>query len=172
MPQIGGVARNVRIEREGGEIVLRFVLEGESEGRVPVEMRGRRVLGVLDDGDRVEFTIRGQVRDRDGVARPDRIENLSTDSVVRVQRQGCLRQIGGLVISLALSILSGWLSTILLDALLYHNVPTVESFSLPPSESAPSFSAQPTLLPVAGVLVAVLVFFLIFVLPRLLRRRK
>jgi hypothetical protein len=171
MPQIGGVARNVRIERESNEIVLRFVLEEDGGGRLPVEMRGRRVLGVLDDGDQVEFNVRGQVRDRGGVARPDRIDNLSTNSVVRVQRQGCLRQIGGLAVSLALSIFSGWLSTILLDALLYQNAPTIESFSLP-DEAAPSFSSQPTLLPVAGVLVAVLVFFLIFVLPRLLRRRQ
>jgi hypothetical protein len=170
MPQLAGVARNVRIERESGEVVLRFVLESDGGGRVPVEIRGRRVLGVLDDGDQVSFSVR-QVRDRGGVARPDRIENRSTDSVVRVQRRGCLRQVGGLVVSLVLSIVSGWLSTVLLDALLYQNAPTIESFSLPEDGGA-AFSAQPTVLPVVGVLVAVLVFFLIFVLPRLLRRPK
>jgi hypothetical protein len=171
MPQIGGVARNVRTEREGSEIVLRFVLESDGQERLPVEMRGRRVLGVLDDGDQVNFDVRGQVRDRSGVARPDRIDNLSTNSVVRVQRQGCLRQVGGLLVSLALSIFSGWLSTILLDAILYQNAPTIESFSLPEG-GAEVISSQPSVLPIVGVLVAVLVFFLIFVVPRLLRRRR
>jgi hypothetical protein len=171
MPQIGGVAHNVRIEREGGEIVLRFVLEGGGQGRVPVEMRGRRVLGVLDDGDQVEFTIRGQVRDRGGVARPDRIDNLSTNSVVRVQRQGCLRQIGGLVVSLALSILSGLLSTVLLNAILYNTAPALEPYSLP-EDGVETIATQPPLVPIVGVLVAALVFFLIFVVPRLRRRHK
>jgi hypothetical protein len=56
------------------------VVETEEGGLVPVEMRGREVLGVLDDGDRVAVDRASPT----GTARPRRVENLTTNAAVEV----------------------------------------------------------------------------------------
>lgn len=91
--RVEGVARRVRTDNEGGGCVLRFVVETEDAGLVPVEMRGREVLGVLDDGDRVSFD-RGS---SSGTARPQRVANLSTNAEVEVSVPGRLGRWSGAV---------------------------------------------------------------------------
>ena len=164
MAEIQGVAHNVRIEQEGRNVILRFVLEAGAD-RIPVEMRGVRVLGVLDNGDQVTLTFRGGARGRDGVARPVRITNLSTHSVVRVARQGCLRTAFSFVFSVALSIVTGAFSTFLLDFLLGGFQLEPVAYTL---EEGPEAAAQEPIL-LIGVAVAIIVFFIVFVRPRLRR---
>lgn len=91
---VEGVARRVRIDDEAGGCVLRFVVETDEGSLVPVEMRGREVLGVLDDGDRVAFD-RGSPST--GTARPQRVANLSTNAEVEVSVPGRLRRWSGVV---------------------------------------------------------------------------
>lgn len=174
MAEIEGVARNVRIEQEGNSVVLRFVLEGEGE-RVPVEMRGRKVQGVLNSGERVRLIVRGSVvRDRDGVAHPAQINNLDTHSTVRVQRRGCLGNAAGFVLSALLSIGTGALSESLVEWVLRGGEePELVAFSLEEGPAAPpeAIADEPLLLiPVLiGVAVAVLIFYLLYLRPRLRR---
>ena len=89
-----GVARRVRIDNEGAGCVLRFVVETDEGGLVPVEMRGREVLGVLDDGDRVRFD---RAPSAVGTARPRRVANLSTNAEVEVTVPGRLDRWSGVV---------------------------------------------------------------------------
>ena len=84
MSQVEGTVRSLRSDHEGRNVVLRFVLESGQGDRLPVEMRGSRILGVLEVGDSVWFNLEGRdLRDADGVASPRYAENLSTDSVVQ-----------------------------------------------------------------------------------------
>ncbi|HEC24190.1 MAG TPA: hypothetical protein ENI95_14875 [Chloroflexi bacterium] len=166
MARVSGVARSVRLEREGNEVVLRFVLEGDGGDRLPVEMRGRKVLGVLDDGDRVELSVGRNVRDRGGVARPRDIANLTTSSTVRVVRRSFIGGVFNFIASLAFSVFSGWLTTVLLNALTYQE-PEIVPYSF--EEPAEAAGGDPILL-LVGVAVAGVVFFLIFIRPRLKRR--
>ncbi|GAB4477894.1 MAG: hypothetical protein Kow00124_21590 [Anaerolineae bacterium] len=171
MIQVEGIARSVRLEREGGEAVLRFVLEptGSAE-RIPVEMRGRRVKGVLTDGDRVNISA-GRLRDRDGVARPRVVQNLSTTSVIRVESRGCLHTALSFIGSLVASVLAGWLSTLLVGMLTLQE-PGIIAYSLeePGAPIEEAASGAPWLL-VVGFVVAAAVFLLLFVLPLLRRAR-
>jgi hypothetical protein len=91
---VEGVARRVRIDNEGAGCVLRFVVETDEGGLVPVEMRGREVLGVLDDGDRVRFD---RAPSAAGTARPRRVANLSTNAEVEVPVPGRLDRWSGVV---------------------------------------------------------------------------
>jgi hypothetical protein len=91
---VEGVARRVRIDDEAGGCVLRFVVDTGEGGLVPVEMRGREVLGVLDDGDRVAFDRASWAT---GTARPERVVNLSTNADVEVSVPGRLDRLSGVV---------------------------------------------------------------------------
>ena len=92
--RVEGVARRVRIDNEGAGCVLRFVVETHDGDLVPVEMRGREVLGVLDDGDRVSFD---RASSATGTARPQSIANLSTNAEVEVSVPGRLDRWSGVV---------------------------------------------------------------------------
>ncbi len=171
MTQVEGTARSVRLEREGGEVVLRFVLElAGSDERIPVEMRGHRIKGVLTDSDRVRISA-NRLRDRDGVARPQIVQNLSTASVIRAEHRGCLRTVLSFIGSLAASVLAGWVSTILVGALTFQQ-PEIIAYSLeePGAPIEEAASGAPWLL-VVGFVVAAAVFLLLFVLPLLRRAR-
>jgi hypothetical protein len=173
-----GVVLGVRTEAEGNDVVLRFVLQTEAGERIPVEMRGRKVLGVLSDGDRVRVHTSGaSLRGPDGVVRPAQIVDLSTSSVVRVAKAGCARQVLGFLGSLMLSVLAGVLSTLCVSMLTMGNLaasPISEGMGGEGEVPSPvEAAAEPSLLIplVIGLGVAAVVFFLTFLLPRLLRRR-
>ena len=173
MAEIQGTAANVRIEQEDKNVVLRFVLEAAGE-RIPVEMRGRKVRGVLDDGNQVRLIVRGgRVRDRDGVAHPARIEILDTRSVVRVQRRGCLGNAVGFVLSLVLSIGTGAISESLVEWMMRGgDEPEIVAYSLEEGPGAAAAVAdEPILLiPILiGVAVAFVVFYLVYMRPRMRR---
>ena len=56
MPKVTGIVQNVRIDQEGGSIVLRFTAQTDDDERIPVEMRGEKMLGVLEPGDPFRLT--------------------------------------------------------------------------------------------------------------------
>jgi hypothetical protein len=87
MASTEGIARRVQIQDEGVDTVLRFVLESDQAPSIPVEMRGRQILGLLAEEDRVSLSAEGSVRDQDGVARPNQLQNLTVDCRVRVSRR-------------------------------------------------------------------------------------
>ncbi len=163
MARVEGVARNVRIDREEDRIVLRFVLEVEGGDPIPVEMRGKKVLGVLDSGDRVAIHTRGEeVRGRDGIAHPYQVENLRTRSFVRVPLIILWEEIVKFLLSVALSALTGWLSSLLLSFL--TGISPVVVAATPGGEER--VGVQPLFFAV-GAVVGLAVFFFLFILPRL-----
>ena len=88
MAPIEGIARRVQIQDEGADTVLRFVLESDQAPKgIPVEMRGRQILGLLAEEDLVSLSAEGSVRDQDGVARPQQLQNLTVDCKVRASRR-------------------------------------------------------------------------------------
>ena len=88
MAPIEGIARRVQIQDEGADTVLRFVLESDQAPKsIPVEMRGRQILGLLAEEDRVSLSAEGSVRNQDGVARPQQLQNLTVDCKVRASRR-------------------------------------------------------------------------------------
>lgn len=115
MAQAEGVAQGVRVDQEGSFVVLRFVLQVAETERIPVEMRGKRVSGVLQEGDRIRLVSSDKsIRDSDGVARPKRVTNLSTSSTVSVPGGGMIGGMMSLVVSIGVSVLSGILSAVLI----------------------------------------------------------
>jgi hypothetical protein len=92
--RVEGIASRVRIDTEGSGRVLRFVVDTDDGRRVPVEMRGREVLGVLDDGDRVRFAA---AHTASGTACPRRVDNLTTAAAVEVPAAGRLDRVSGAV---------------------------------------------------------------------------
>jgi hypothetical protein len=68
--------------------VDRFDDEGRRLQPVAVEMRGRSIRGVLNDGDSVDA---GRVGD--GVLHPRKVRNLSTNSIVKVRRRSIIARI-------------------------------------------------------------------------------
>jgi hypothetical protein len=171
MAEVSGIAHDVRLDEEGNDVVLRFVLHAEGGERIPVEMRGRKVLGVLNSGNRVRLSTRGSsVRGRGRVARPTVVHNIDTASEIRVRGEGCFTQLFELVGSLLMSVVSGliiaWLSTFC--GLIAINQTVEYSFEEAPEAamSEPTIAIVPILI---GLGVAVLVFFLIYIRPRLRR---
>ena len=83
MPTEGTVSK-LQLSADRGTTLLRFVLEREGGERVPVVLRARRVEGLVHDGDRVELPDpeEGALRGADGIARPERLRNLTTASDV------------------------------------------------------------------------------------------
>lgn len=80
-----GVADKVRIDNEGDEVALRFVLRPAQGHPVAVELRGEEVHGVLDNGDAVKLSGMPPVQP-DGLQRPRLIENKTTGSTITVRR--------------------------------------------------------------------------------------
>ncbi|MBZ0294842.1 MAG: hypothetical protein K8L99_19935 [Anaerolineae bacterium] len=173
MASVQGTVHNTRLEQEGSQVVLRFVLQSANNIRIPVEMRGRKVSGLLDAGDRVEVNVRGRrIRDRDGIARPQLVRNLTTESVVRTQRHRRIVQLFrstlGFLFSSGVSIGSGVLVTLITDSLMMR--PRIATFarSAPPASSASSMLLSvPVLL---GIGVGIVLFFLIYLRPHLFGR--
>ena len=90
-----GTVTRLRIEVEGaGAVVVRFVLDGDDGERTPVEMRGERVLGVLDEGDRVAIDAQA-TRDRhDTTLRPLTLTNVTTGGTVELERPSWITRAG------------------------------------------------------------------------------
>ena len=82
-----GTVTRLRVEAEGADaVVVRFVLAGDEGERTPVEMRGERVLGVLDEGDHV-IVAEEEAGDRhDATLRPSTITNVTTGGTVELER--------------------------------------------------------------------------------------
>jgi len=96
-----GVVRDVKVrteqrgrsERKTDQILSFRIDRFDEEGRrlqpIAVEMRGRSLMGVLNDGDSVDA---GRVKH--GVLHPRRVRNLSTDSIVKVRRGSAAGALG------------------------------------------------------------------------------
>jgi hypothetical protein len=83
-----GTVENLRNEQEGNERVLRFVMRAEGRA-IPVEMRGEKLLGVLNEGDCVVVNPPStSVRDQDETLRPRMIQNVTTSGTVELWRPG------------------------------------------------------------------------------------
>ncbi len=169
MSQAEGTVRSVRSDQEGRDVVLRFVLESGEGDRLPVEMRGHRIRGVLEVSDQVRFSVEGRdLRDADGVARPKRVENLSTDSVVQTPGSSQIKRLLELVTGFVASVLAGVVSSSLLTSL--RPSPAVTSLQAAPYGAAPGGSSidQAVLISVlVGLVVMVVVFYLIYLRPRM-----
>lgn len=96
-----GIVQHLRIEQEGKDLVLRFVLQSEEESHVAVEMRGMEIRGVLNDDDHVSLVLPSASTVSDNVARPIQIHNLKTRSVIYMWRpsrfQRVLSYVGSIV---------------------------------------------------------------------------
>ncbi len=86
MTKLTGTVQSVRTDQEGNSVVLRFIAQTENDDRIPVEMRGQQVLGILEIGDRIAIEGK-QHRDKYGVMHLGQVENLTTKSTVRVKAQ-------------------------------------------------------------------------------------
>jgi hypothetical protein len=165
MARAEGIARGVRIDREESGVVLRFVLEVDEVTQIPVEMRGKKVIGVLDNGDRVAIYTRGEnVRGRGGVAHPYQVENLRTSSMVRVPYIILWEEVLKFIVGAVISAASGYVTSFL-AGLLTGKSPVMQSTT---PEGQVIVGVRPLYLGIA-VVVGLIVFFLIYVLPRLRR---
>lgn len=169
MAEVSGIAQDVRLDEEGKDVVLRFVLHVDGGERIPVEMRGRKVLGVLNSGDRVRLSTRGSsIRGQGRVARPTIIHNIDTASEIRVRGEGCVNQafkfLGSLLMSVVSGLIIAWLSAFC--GLVAVNQTVEYSFEEAPEAamSEPTIAIVPILI---GLGVAAVVFFLIYIRPRL-----
>lgn len=102
-----GTATRVKLDQEAGACVLRFVLVADDAAATAVEMRGAEIRGVLGDGDRVRIDPPAADGDGDGVLRPRRVRNQTTNSLVSAWEPPFHKRVGGrfatLVISTAIS---------------------------------------------------------------------
>jgi len=77
----------LRVEVEGADaVVVRFLLQGDDGAKRPVEMRGERLLGLLDEGDRVVIAAEAEGTREDATLRPSTLTNLSTGGAVELER--------------------------------------------------------------------------------------
>ncbi len=171
MAEVSGIAHDVRLDEEGNDVVLRFVLHAEGGERIPVEMRGRKVLGVLNSGDHVRLSTRGSsIRGKGSVARPTVIHNIDTASEIRVRGEGCISQafkfLGSLLMSIVSGLIIAWLSA-------FCGLVAVEQTVAYSFEEAPEAAMNEPVIAIVPLLiglgVAALVFFLIYIRPRLRR---
>lgn len=138
--------------------MLRFVVESSND-RIPVEMRGNKVKGVLEVGNEVVIKGRGR-RDRDGVIRPREIMNKTTNSLVSVRRKNLLVRFVGFSFSVAVSVVSGVISAIIAGRFATRTMPV--SY---PGPGAPS--SRESLLPIViGAVAGLLVFYFVYLRPR------
>jgi hypothetical protein len=166
LAEMTGIVLNPRIDQEAGMVVLRCVIQCDSGERVPVEMRGREIRGVLESGDRVALSGK-RFRDKQGIARPRELTNLSTNSTVRAYRPGVFRRVIGLLFSLVISVATGALTSLLVTLLTSPKRGTGGRIPrIGPSGSADS-SGILILSVATGVVVGLVVFYFVYV-----RRRR
>jgi hypothetical protein len=81
----GTVAR-LRVDEAAGAAVVRFVLLGDDDSRRPVEMRGERLSGLIEEGDRVRIEERTERIPNDATLRPSTLSNVTTGGAVELER--------------------------------------------------------------------------------------
>lgn len=181
MTQLQGAAQNVRTEQEQSSVVLRFVVSTVSE-QIPIEMRGGQMMGVLNDGDQV--LVEGR-RDRDGVIRPRMVRNLSTNSIVQMRGPNPISTFANFVLSAAFAVFTGALSTVLVGLVTRGEEGgevAIEAMELVPEaggEAIPYIAeevvaggseAMQFVAIAIGLIVAAIVFYLVYIRPRSKRR--
>ncbi len=162
---ITGIIKNLNIGHEGDIVVLRFKIQLGDARQIPVEMRGQRLFGVLENGDQVMMNIKSK-KDKYGIVRPYQIDNLSTNSIVRMTSAGVFSKFSKFIASTMVSIFGGVITKVALDFILVKKkIPYPNKLS-PYSQSAPS--ATSNLIPIIiAVLVGLAIFYFIY-----FRRRK
>ena len=181
MVQLQGTAQNVRTDQEQSRVVLRFVMVTDGE-QAPVEMRGAQLLGVLNSGDRV--LIEGR-RDRDGVIRPQIVRNVSTNSIVQMRGPSPLSAFASFVLSAVFAVFTGALSTVLVGLVgmgaeggevalgVVEMVPGEGGEVIPyiaeEAVTGGSVAVQVAAI-IVGLVVAAIVFYLVYIRPRRKRR--
>ena len=162
MSKIKGRVKKVRIDHEGNTVILRFMMESPGRQKVPVEMRGQQILGVLEIGDEVMIDA-GHIRDRYGVMRPQQVRNLTNESVVRVATPGFFKKIGRFFSSLVVSITSSVVTAVLVNMVQSsHNVKKAVRKSYPSAPGAPAALSGNPLPLIVGLIVGVVVFWLVY----------
>jgi hypothetical protein len=183
-PREGLVTRRT-IGSEGPDVVLRFVISSGEGEITPVEMRGRRLLGLLDDGDHVSIADEMTILGPDGIWRPRYIENRTTGSTVEAWRPprfaDPLRLLLTSIMSAAVgAVVSAFIGSILV--LRQSSEPSPASPGPGIDPGGPLNPAAPetddrvliTIILVlgAGVLVSLLLFYLVWIRRRRGRARK
>jgi hypothetical protein len=114
MAAIEGPIHNIRAQQEGSDFVLRFLVEREGARSIPVEMRGTVMIGVLNDGDRVQFNAD---MDDYGIARPGHVINLDNGSTVLLVEPPLSKRVRRLGGTIAVPVFTSVLSGVLVFAL-------------------------------------------------------
>lgn len=161
-----GIVKNMNIDHEGNIVVLRFKIQLDDASQIPVEMRGQRLFGVLENGDQVMMNIKSK-KDKYGIVRPYQIENLSTNSIVRMTSPGVFSKFSKFLASTMVSIFGGVITKVAIDSILVKKKVPYSTRSSPYSQhSAPAATSD--LIPIIiAVLVGLAIFYFIY-----FRRRK
>ena len=102
MGNLSGTIKSIRVDQEARFSVLRIVMESGGN-RIPVEMRGNIITGVIEQGDNVVIK-RYKKRQKDGVIRPKSIINITTNSVVSVKRKNVFMRMMSFIFGTGVSI--------------------------------------------------------------------
>lgn len=162
MAKISGTVQRVQTNQEDKNVVLRFKIRSDAGELIPVEMRGRRVCGLLEAGDQV---IMNCGRDRYGVMHPRVITNLTTRSSVRTRSPGFFSTVIKFLFSIGFSIATGVLTHLIISSFTKSSKSPVSEYSMPRSGNLANSGMEPVGL-ILAVAVALLVFYLIFIRPR------
>jgi len=169
MAKVSGTVQGVQTNQEDTNVVLRFKIRSDAGELIPVEMRGRRVCGLLEPGDKV---IMNCVRDRYGVMHPKAVTNLTTRSSVRTKSPGLFGTVIRFLFSAGVSIATGVLTQMAISSFTKSSNVVMRRFNAPPGAPVPysggtagSGMAQVEL--IFAIAVGLLVFYLMFV-----RRRR
>jgi hypothetical protein len=114
MAAIEGPIHNIKAQQEGSDFVLRFLVEREGARSIPVEMRGTSLIGVLNDGDRVQFNAD---MDHYNIARPLYVVNLDNGSIVLFVQPSLSKRVRRLGGTIAVPVFTSVLSGVLVFAL-------------------------------------------------------
>ncbi len=163
MARRSGIVKTVRVDQEGQATVLRLVVESRNED-IPVEMRGSEIRGVLEIGDQIVFKGSGK-RGRDGVIRPKKLINKTTNSIVEVKSPNIIARFFRFVFSFVFSLISGVLTAGIASIIFptAQDVITPDSdngFPYPPSGVEYDANIIPLII---GVVVGLIVFYFTFI---------
>jgi hypothetical protein len=124
---VEGTVGMLRETEEGTDRVVRWVLTDAEGRRLGVEMRGAKLHGVLNEGDRVAVSLDAPSLSADTTLRPDEVRNLTTGGVVRMWSPGPfergLRAGPSLVIGTAVSAAVGTAAGVLVSSLFQSEAP-------------------------------------------------